>query len=337
MSFDHSTLGSAFARPGMDTRQWVSVGLVEPDAPDAPATRFDVSLGPMVHVALQPSGTVVYARVAMDIAGEGEADFTPFVSGDEVLVAIPEGNENAFPIIVGRLANELDAFPTTVAGVATTGNTVSFRRMRTSRIIETNGGYLIRSSLTGAQIGIDQAGQVVIGGGGGGQLFLSDDAMGFTGGDTALQILPGENKVLARAGSTNLELGESESKFTTGGTLNVGSSGLAGTGHAITLEQLTNILANFMAVAVATGFAGPTFIAAYAINPQTAVTGFLTALLQAAAVPVPFGISGAPGGDLTALGLQPILTAALASQAPDPQAVGAPMFAPGIGRPGLIL
>lgn len=328
-SFDQSSMGAAFARPGMDPRQWCSVGLVGDKG-----VRIDPDLGPLVEVTLQPSGILVHARVGMGVAGNGEGEYYPFVPGDEVAVLIPEGDENAFPIVVARMANGLDRYPSTVAGASTAENKISFRRMRAPHIEEVDAGYLIRSARTGAQVGIDPAGQVVVGGGGGAQMFLSDDASGFVNEKAAIQI-SASGEVFLRADSTSVKLAADTSSVSTGGTINIGSAGQPGTGHAITLEQVVAILANFTAASVVAGFAGPAFVAAYGLNPQAAILALLTATIQGAAAPTPIG--PAPGGDLTAIGIQPIINAALATQGPDPQAVGAPVFKPGVGRPGIVL
>lgn len=333
MSFDHETMGRAFSGPGADTRQWISIGIVDADTPGARSVELTEE-GPAVTVTLQPSGTTVRARVAMRLSGVGEGEWSPLIDGDEVLVALPEGMESAFPVIIGRLSNGIDKFPTNVAGVDVTTNAVAFAKQRPAMLIETDSGYLIRSSATGAQIGIDLAGQVVIGGGGGGQLFLSDDALGFVGGSTAVQAYPAKNQVVLRAGDAQLEIG-SATKLSTTGTVEIGSAGLGAVGHAISVEQVVALLANFVASAVATGFAGPVFLAAYALNPQAALSAIMSPAILGTVAPAPIG--PAPGGDLSATSIQASLQAALAAQLPDPIALGLPQFRPGIGRVGLLL
>ena len=91
--FDHATAGQAFAGPGMDTRQWVSYGQVDQDTQDSRCVVFDPDLGPLVNVTLQPSGIPVVCRVLAPFAGQGESEYFPFISGDEVVVAITQGDE----------------------------------------------------------------------------------------------------------------------------------------------------------------------------------------------------------------------------------------------------
>src|SRR5579859_785093 len=120
--FDHAQYANAFRRPGMDTRQWVSYGTVDADTSDAKAIQFKDDdgnpspYGPLVSVTLQPSGVSLPCRVLGQVAGNGEADYFPFLAGDEVLVLLPEGDERAGAVIVGRLNQEIDAWPLIVAG-----------------------------------------------------------------------------------------------------------------------------------------------------------------------------------------------------------------------------
>lgn len=97
--FDHATMGQAFAAPGMDPRQWVSMASVDPDSENARSVSFTDAdgnpspYGPLVSVTLQPSGISIRCRVAGAVAGNGEAEWYPFVAGDEVCVVIAEGDE----------------------------------------------------------------------------------------------------------------------------------------------------------------------------------------------------------------------------------------------------
>lgn len=134
---DSATAAAAYARPGQDTRSWVSFGLVHHQDPKQIVT-FDEEYGcPLVCVTLQPSGSNVHCRVSSMVAGNGEGEWHPFVEGDEVLVVLPEGHESAGPVIIGRLNNSLDKFPMdSVAGQDPTTNVFAFRRRRTPFIEE---------------------------------------------------------------------------------------------------------------------------------------------------------------------------------------------------------
>src|SRR5258708_21906914 len=111
MGVDQLSLNDGVAAPGADTRQWVSYGVVDDDQEDQKSVTFDADHGPLVSVTLQPSGIPVVCRVAGWCAGNGEAEYFPFVSGDEVVVHVPEGDERAGCIITGRCNSQIDRFP----------------------------------------------------------------------------------------------------------------------------------------------------------------------------------------------------------------------------------
>ena len=247
--------------PGADTRQWGSWGTVDTDPSDATkaSIRFfqedgttPLPDGYLVDVTLQPSGVNVQARVVGPIAGLGESNFEPFNPGDLVYVMVPEGDERAGCAIVGRANNELDAFPTVVSGFDVTQNNFGFTRLRYPRVIETASGYLIRSSVTGAHIGIDQSGGVTLGAGDGGYLHLGPDFLGIQTQDSAgsIQVVPGSgttgNSVQANADACSLTLDQDQCLWLTPGTIAIGSSGLPPMGHALTVEQLCGILATLV-------------------------------------------------------------------------------------------
>lgn len=247
---DVSELRAAVAGPGADTRQWVSYGLVDPGEKSVIFTdeNGDPSpIGPIVVVTLQPSGITVPCRVASTCAGNGEGEWVPFMPGDEVIVIIPEGNEQAGCCIVGRLNQSIDKFPLTVAGMDVTKNTFGFKRLRTPYVIETSSSFMIRSALTGAGLTIDATGNLFMVSGDGHKVILHGSFVKLeaNGGDDFVQIDPGTHEILMQAGSgspTQFSIGEDTSTFYTTGTLNIGTSGFSGQGHAITLEQLTVIL-----------------------------------------------------------------------------------------------
>src|ERR1019366_9401932 len=119
--FDFRTLAQLLSFPGIDPRQWVSIGIVDPDTPQARSVQFNDEEGnplphPLVNVTLQPGGLEVSARVLASVSGAQIGEWHPFVAGDEVLVLIPSGNESMGCVIVGRLSNSLDVHPTSVSG-----------------------------------------------------------------------------------------------------------------------------------------------------------------------------------------------------------------------------
>jgi hypothetical protein len=247
MSFDASAAGLAFAGPGMDTRLWISNGWVKEEADGAPSVRFTddngdpLPNGPTVAVILQPSMVEVACRVASGIAGVQEGEWFPFLQRDEVIVGIPSGNEMAGPVILGRLNNAIDEWPTEVAGMDTTKNNVAFRRLRTPYAIETASAYLVRSALTGAQFGLDTEGQVIFNDSEGSRFFMGADVVGFSlaGEKASIQLVANGNRIAMTAGeTTNFVLTAGETTFLTQGTINIGTSGVNGAGHAVTIEQV---------------------------------------------------------------------------------------------------
>lgn len=181
---DFASAAAAHARPGQDTRQWVSLGIVHHEDPKQVVT-FDEEYGqPLVCVQLQPSGHPVHCRISAMVAGNGEGEYHPFVKGDEVVVAIPEGYEAGNPIIIGRLNNAFDRFPMdSVAGQDPTTNVFAFRRRRTPFIEEFAGPIVLRSAISGAFLAIDKVGTVTLRDGEKNALQLSADMFGYQSAD----------------------------------------------------------------------------------------------------------------------------------------------------------
>lgn len=319
--FDHSTYGEALARPGMDTRQWLSYGIVNDETADQPSTHFDdgdgkpLEAGPLVSVTLQPSNIAVACRVAGRVAGNGEAEWSPFQARDEVLVAIPEGDERAGCCIIARLNNSFDAWPRTVAGQDATKNTFAFHRVRTPHIVETSSSYLVRSATTGAQFGIDGTGQFIMNDGDGSRFFFGADALGLSSADgsTSVQVLVGAQQIAMTAGNvTSLLLDATQSQLLTPGILLLGTGGTFPNGHAVTVEQLVVF---FDSVLKALAAANPGAVTGAGLAPL--VTAIINAAFPlAAAAPI------AP--------YQAALTTAI-SKPPDPSGAF-----PGVGRASLL-
>lgn len=265
--FDLARAAEAFKRPGIDPRQWVSMATVNPDSENARSVSFKDDdgkpspYGPIVNVTLQPSGVPCRCRVAGAVAGQGEAEWYPYVAGDEVVVLVPEGDERNGGVIVGRMNQEIDTWPLIVAGQDATKNVFGFRRMRTPFIVETAASYVIRSALTGSQIGIDSQGKVIINDGDQGSIVIGPDAIGLTSGDgeTFVQLFPGDSQVFLGAGSASLLLDASESKFISTGSLSLTTLGASPNQIGVTAEQVVGFVINVLAaLAVAGSFtAGP--------------------------------------------------------------------------------
>lgn len=316
-------VGVAFARPGMDPRQWLSYGVVDQETETARSTLFDdaegnpITYGPIVNVTLQPSNIPVACRVLGHVAGQEEGEWFPFLPGDEVLVAIPEGNERAGCVIMGRLNNEIDVWPRLVAGQDATSNVFGFRRLRTPYIIETASSYMIRSALTGANLTIDQKGSLFLVSGDGHQIVMGADfvKLGEADGDSFVQIdMETKDVLLQASGVAQLLLSESKSMIVTPGELQISVTGTGSPGHAITTEQVVNIIHNLL---LQIGITQPGIVTGAALAAAAPVI-VNAALALAAVAPITPVLPGITGGLLG-----PATT--------DPTG----QF-PGIGRPGFM-
>jgi hypothetical protein len=347
---DHATIGQMVAGPGMDTRLWISYGLVDADTDEGRSVRFTdeetgdpLPHGVLINVTLQPSGLSVPCRVGSMTAGSGEGEYSPFGPGDEVLVAIPDGDERAGCVIVARLSNAKDVFPTTVAGMGVTNNDTTFRRLKTPYVLETAASYVVRQASTGASFSIDPAGEVKIGGADGHMLTLGADVLAFQDAkqQAGVQVDVGEVKATLMGGATSFSVSDEGATLLTPGVFKVGSSGLPAAGHAVTVEQVLCMFGNFLcALCLQSAFPSGQFSAATWVIPGTAVgvlQSIYAAMIQGCVTPAPMGTAGAPGGEMTALGVSQLVMAALQAQAPDPAALGLPApVLPGLGRAGLM-
>ena len=324
--FDIATMREAFAGPGQDTRQWITHGIVEPDTTDSHSVMFmdtdgnALPNGILVMVKLVSTGNVVPCRVVSQAAGEGEAEYSPFGPGDEVLVAVSDGDERSGCYILGRMSNGSDAFPQTVSGQDVTQNSISFKRISTPYILETAATYQIRQALTGASWSIDPTGNVIFSDGEGNFLALNQSALLFqeSTGTALIQIDPEKKTVAIQSGATALVLDDTNgSSFLTGGTLSITASGGGyALGHAITLEQAVNLI---QAAVIALGTqAFPPF----AITPAQALLAMESAIPAAVLPATSLPISG-PIAEAIALAL---------SSPPDPSGTLV-----GIGRPGFLI
>jgi hypothetical protein len=238
---DASTAAHAFAGP---ERIWISYATVDEDTPDQRSVMFSPEYGPLVNVTLRPHAVPVVCRVAHEVAGNGEGEWFPFVAQDEVLVAIPEGDEHAGCVIIGRLNQEIDAWPTMVAGQDATQNTFAFRRLRTPYILETASNYMIRDATTGAFISMNE-GAISLSNADSAFLALNADFLGMQSADasTLIQINIANGQVVALANNgTMLVLDANTSSLVTQGTFSFATAGNQPVGHAVTLEGVVALL-----------------------------------------------------------------------------------------------
>lgn len=339
--FDAATMSQALARPGMDTRQWISYGIVDNKAavdggePIDPVS-FDEEFGPLVNVTLHPTGLPVRCRVGSDTAGNGEFEYTPFVSGDEVLVALPEGSERAAPVIIRRLTNTRDTFPMeSVAGQDPTNNTFSFRRIRTPRIEEYADSYMLRSAVSGAFLLMSPEGTITLRDGSSGALQMSEDIFGYQNadGDALMQLDKTNGRVSLMIRDAILNLAASDnpddptSNLATNSSFAVSTLANTAAEHVVTLEQLCSILNRLFAVLSLsiTAVGGPLTSANTAPIFATAGTVELPAALSlAATAPQDAALASA-------------IVGALAAQPPKQTPVGPTgQLTPGVGCPGFL-
>lgn len=257
-------LGDAISGPGNDTRQWVSYGTVDAEEAGGKPVRFD-KIGPMVDVKLHPSAAHVTCRVASWCAGRGEGEYYPFVQGDEVVVLVPEGDERAGCVIVGRCNNEIDEWPTTVAGNDPSQNNFGFRRIAVPFVTEVRQSYVVRNAVTGALWSMGADGSLTFKNGFDGFLHVGPDFVGMqASNDTGQSPVQDPTKpqlvfqlnlqdeiidmrVQAPTKFVQLKLDPANSLLAGGGTLSVQMGGAAvAREHVITTEAVSNILTNLL-------------------------------------------------------------------------------------------
>ncbi len=332
---DMASLREGVSGPGMDTRTWLSYATVADDV----QVEFDPDYGPLVTVALQPNKTLQRCRVLGDVAGDGEASYYPFVAGDEVLVLLPEGSERAGAVIIGRLNNSIDKFPTNVGGQDPAKNAFGFRRTKAPMIHESAGPMMWRSAISGAFLAIDTKGTVTLRDGQGGALQMSADAFSYQGPGSSPEFLfqldLTGHRMTMQVGDALFTLAGSKASpqanaIATSGALSLSTAGNPSAEHAVSTEAVFNILSLvFDALA--------TVLAPIGVP----LTGTALGLLLKYPVASTTFLAAAPVL-LNAEPFNPIMASAIfaafqsASQKP-PGVVGVGQTAPGIGCPGLIV
>lgn len=117
-TFDFGRVREGLRGPGVDTRCWIAMAIVDDDAD---AIRWEAPYGWVADVTFQggplDQDGPVPCRVASSFARDNYGAIEPITRGAEVIVSIPEGDTNSVPIIVGQLFNGGYAdVPTTVNG-----------------------------------------------------------------------------------------------------------------------------------------------------------------------------------------------------------------------------
>lgn len=103
-ALDTARLGQALARPGMDTRTWVSLAFVT-------KITIDADEGVFVDVVLMPGRQQATARLGTEYAGNGFGIYAPLEVDDEVLIEAPNGDADQGLIITRRLHSASDPPP----------------------------------------------------------------------------------------------------------------------------------------------------------------------------------------------------------------------------------
>jgi hypothetical protein len=312
---DFSTFGYGLARPGMDTRNWVSYATVNPDTANARSVMFKNEQGlpfpegPLVNVTLWPSGVTCLCRVAGCIAGNGEAEWFPYVGGDEVLVVLPEGSERSPPVIIGRLNQSIDVWPTSVAGLDPTKNNFAFLRTRAPYVMEVGPSLIIRSAQTGCALTFGPDGSVLLANGDKHLFAMMADAITLqtTNAEALLQLNPGDKSAALQGGAATFNLNETQAKFITPGQLLVSTGSVNPQYHVTTAESVANIVQQVIALLVAgaqtptppVGTAGDALATALLAIKMAVPSKTASVISAAAGASVDSGVQSAINGGLS--------------------------------------
>ena len=109
------------------------------------------------------------------------------------------------------------------------------------------------------------------------------------------------------------------------------TDGIGTGGHAITLEQVLGLFAQYTAARYVLGDLGATFSPVYAGAPPATLAALIATMITGAVTPGPVGVT--PGATLDALGLPALIAAAHLIQLPDPASLGLPTpVMPGLSK-----
>jgi hypothetical protein len=290
--FDQRTLAQAFSFPGIDPRIWTMYATVDhpTEGEGGQVIEFDEADGqPYLNCTIQPTGTPIRARVGMMNSGPGEGVWFPFVGGEEVLISVPNGNARSGCVVLARLPNAYDTFPTTsVGGVDPALNSASFIRSRPMMIIESGASAMLRSAPTGAMVLLSAQGNVT----------LRD------GGANVLQMGPGVLGWQSKDGASILQMDVTNSRY----YMQIGSGVVSISGSATGLPSLVQSPTPLKVAAGGIGASG----AKYHVATVEAVANILDKALTAVSAAIGVAVGLPP----VAIPLTPILTAAATSDTP---------------------
>lgn len=298
--FDAGQFADSVSRPGIDPREWISYGIVDPETDADKSVEFDPDYGPLVNVTLHPSGKQVRARVAAQMAGNGEGEWFPFVEKDEVLVALAGGNERSC-VIIGRLNQGVDGFPAKVGGVDTSKNAVAFRRCRTPYVWEVADRFMLTAKKKNSALAMDQGGNWYVRDGESNTMCISADWMGFQDKEAGnvLQLQQSKNRFFVGVDGARATLcldPNSVSNLTSMGSIYISGAGTQAAWHATSVESIVALLVA-LGTKVVPPWTEPQVVAAIAamlpLQPTT-LTAIQTALKKPALQPLAPSI-GCPG------------------------------------------
>lgn len=335
---DQRTMGEAFGFPGIDPRVWISMARVDDSGQDQgeQIVEFDADDGQVyVNVLLAPSDMPMRCRVGGLCAGPGEGAYFPFVSGDEVLVAVPEGHFRSGGVIIARLNNAYDAFPfESVASGDPTKNSFGMIRTRTAFTLEAGASIMLRSAAAGAFLQLAGTGNITLRDASKNVLQMSPDVFGFQNGDgdIVMQLDLNAKRYNLAIGQAQLTLSGDGGGANPQSVLQVpssfavtagGQSIISAVEHVLTTEAFCNLLAQIMNVLGGLMASLP--------NPVTPAT--LSALFLDPAFSTACVAAGASAATLTPL--NPAVAAALFAAFASPSLK--PPGTPGVGQtmPGI--
>jgi len=291
---DQRTMAEAFSYPGIDPRSWVSMAIVETvQAEDENPVEFDDDDGQVyVNCVLKPSNIPCRARLGGAFAGPGEGFYSPFVGGEEVLLAIPEGDVKAGAVVLARLNNGYDGFPQgSVAGKDANTNTFTFMRSRPAITIESGASVMLRSASMGAMLQLAGTGNVTLRDGAADVLQISPDVFGYQNGEgtVVMQIDQNAMRYTLAVGKALVTLSGDTAQANPQSVIQVPSTlTLAAAGatmnnaveHVISTEAVANILEAWGAAISIAISATPAAAAAVAFQPAAIAAAITVATSQ---------------------------------------------------------
>ena len=293
-AFDASEFRKAISGAGTDSRAWISYGIVDAASGENKSVTFDDELGPMITVTLMPSRTTIYCRVGSQNGGDLETQYSPFIEGDEVLVAMPQGQEDAGCVIIQRLNNGVDKWPATIAGHDIKTNEFEVERGVIPKLIERTSGYVINHGPSSSWFGYVNNGDWCSSTKKS-QIFQSEKAMGFVNadGDCGLQMDHSSKLAFAFSGSSRMDIGSSGASMGTPsagivcGSAPNGATAPPATGGVVTDELLAALLSAMstyqegLEKLLAVAFGACTPLPAAPVPPASLVTTFVGSLGKA--------------------------------------------------------